>query len=1152
MIGIEKFAESVLLEMISEIERKNMPQVKGKDVDEVLKIFDDHNIKYEQGNAKCEDLKPTQEDFIPEKLESLKKKIQEEDWVTHPLFVSKEGNILDGHHRWLAYKEIYGNDFQIPVTKVDLPLEKALKVFSAGASKVSESADTVYLNYNKQLSYMSPYAYPFAYVNGKMKVGTGGDTHSSMGKPRKYDGRYWENDKVMSFWYYPPKNKFKKVIKDLEKASNLKILNDPKWKIEVIRNKKTGKFLDQAKGSDWDWEVIPLSDYIGSSNPKRVPHEKSPLTKKAKVPSGTGSEKIPKDLKKGETMAQYHARKKTSENIISESADVIFLGKNFTKPIAYTDSDARGFFYDEDGTLTLTDYGKAHSSVRLRTKSKYTGRIWEKHKIISFWNYPPKSEMKKVIKTIENKTGLKMNDWKIEVIVDERTNKILKKVKNSYYEEMIIPLKDYTKSISTKHVNHEKSPLTKREKVPSGVGSKKIPSDLKKGETMAQYHARKRTSENIIESLTNPDLNDAYEFVFRDYSKLYNKWMSGGAKGNKPDIFPIFKKVVKKFNSYNTETSNFSLDELIQSYVDYRYDEIQKAKLPIMKIQYYGLDTLPTKYLGKIKKFISENIDENIDIKHPFFKSLGVEVDEDYSVRLLDINEIRGNKVIAVFPGRFQPFHINHYEAYQQLVKKFGKNNVYVATSNKVEPDKSPFNFSEKKKIMIKIFGIPSSNIIEVSAPYNNQSYKSLGDMNKDVLVVGIGEKDANRLVTSGRFYEKYTAGEKQPFGEKGYVYIVPLKTMKIGGKIIDGTILRKVFKKGSDKSKKQLFKKLYGKFDQSIYDLISGKLNESVILSSVVIEEYIVHNDVKKIISETTFAADGQVDDGPATFYETPEAYKRGRLNVKQKSMEEAANQLGWQVIDWLAGETNEYTGYKFRTNLVGDVSFGDVGVRDTDYKDPIGEYQKYMTKAALAVGYSVVDWLLGDTKKESIIDDPKKKMAKFEPLVQDTSDASEPLGEHVFSKDWWIKNLLYESLLVEGAAYGHLNHPFEDWNLTFGDLRKMIEAGLEGKLDMAQEKCLDGNSIVDLQENGKTTIKEVVDNKIQDKILSYNREEDLTEYRDIIGYANNRTTEEWLEIELENGNVIRVTPNHKIYVKDVGYVEAKDLTDDMELVII
>ena len=61
---------------------------------------------------------------------------------------------------------------------------------------------------------------------------------------------------------------------------------------------------------------------------------------------------------------------------------------------------------------------------------------------------------------------------------------------------------------------------------------------------------------------------------------------------------------------------------------------------------------------------------------------------------------------IVVYAGRFQPVHSGHYGVYRHLVSKFGKDNVYIGTSNKTDSLKSPFKFVEKKEIMVKMFNM--------------------------------------------------------------------------------------------------------------------------------------------------------------------------------------------------------------------------------------------------------------------------------------------------------------------------------------------------------------------------------------------------------------------------------------------------------------
>ena len=54
--------------------------------------------------------------------------------------------------------------------------------------------------------------------------------------------------------------------------------------------------------------------------------------------------------------------------------------------------------------------------------------------------------------------------------------------------------------------------------------------------------------------------------------------------------------------------------------------------------------------------------------------------------------------------------------------------------------------------------------------------------------------------------------------------------------------------------------------------------------------------------------------------------------------------------------------------------------------------------------------------------------------------------------------------SLLIEGGAYGHMNHPFDDKNITFSDLKQIIINGLGGKLNREEgvTEKLDGQNLM------------------------------------------------------------------------------------------
>ena len=56
---------------------------------------------------------------------------------------------------------------------------------------------------------------------------------------------------------------------------------------------------------------------------------------------------------------------------------------------------------------------------------------------------------------------------------------------------------------------------------------------------------------------------------------------------------------------------------------------------------------------------------------------------------------------------------------------------------------------------------------------------------------------------------------------------------------------------------------------------------------------------------------------------------------------------------------------------------------------------------------------------------------------------------------------NRKHRNSLQEGGAAGHLQHPWEDLNLTFRDLEDILKLSASGRLEKVTEK-LDGQNLV------------------------------------------------------------------------------------------
>lgn len=82
-----------------------------------------------------------------------------------------------------------------------------------------------------------------------------------------------------------------------------------------------------------------------------------------------------------------------------------------------------------------------------------------------------------------------------------------------------------------------------------------------------------------------------------------------------------------------------------------------------------------------------------------------------------------------------------------------------------------------------------------------------------------------------------------------------------------------------------------------------------------------------------------------------------------------------------------------------------------------------------------------------------------------------------------------------------------------------------------------------------GELEIKDVIDrinNGEEIKVLSYDNINDTVEYQQVNSGYLTRENANIIEIETEDGNKLRLTPDHKVYTENRGYIQASELTKD------
>jgi cytidyltransferase-like protein len=203
------------------------------------------------------------------------------------------------------------------------------------------------------------------------------------------------------------------------------------------------------------------------------------------------------------------------------------------------------------------------------------------------------------------------------------------------------------------------------------------------------------------------------------------------------------------------------------------------------------------------------------------------------------VAEADQKRLVVLYPGRFQPFHLGHADVFRTLQNKFGRDNVFIATSNKTDGQKSPFNFTDKT-ILMGAAGVPADRVLEVASPYK---LPEQFPPEQTVFIAAVGAPDLARLSpdkpkkdgSPGYFLTFKSLQECETADKHGYVVVADERhfAITLNGQKVDvshGTPSRAAWNsvRKDPKGRAEYMNQMFGRADQEL-GLVLDKIPEGV-----------------------------------------------------------------------------------------------------------------------------------------------------------------------------------------------------------------------------------------------------------------------------------------------------------------------------------
>tara|TARA_Y100000768_G_scaffold144159_3_gene107537 strand:+ start:278 stop:2587 length:2310 start_codon:yes stop_codon:yes gene_type:complete len=203
-------------------------------------------------------------------------------------------------------------------------------------------------------------------------------------------------------------------------------------------------------------------------------------------------------------------------------------------------------------------------------------------------------------------------------------------------------------------------------------------------------------------------------------------------------------------------------------------------------------------------------------------------------------------KKVVIYPGRFQPMLGHHASVYQKLVNEYPDAEVYITTSDKVEADRSPFNFKEKQ-LIASGHGIDPKKVLQVRRNYHPEDLEPyIQDPDNTAVYFAVGQKDMEEdprfkfsdidektglsLKQNGEpyYFQMINSIKKEPkpMMDRGYIIVVPNEKGDVENGILSASAFRKAIADAPDKNAaKEVFTKYFKNYNEPVFELVYKKI---------------------------------------------------------------------------------------------------------------------------------------------------------------------------------------------------------------------------------------------------------------------------------------------------------------------------------------